>query len=48
MKSEDQPMTQSESAISLVWGSRFFLATIHYEIQHKKKLLHGKGAQKKP
>ena len=24
-----------------------YLATIHYEIQHKKKLLHGKGARKK-
>ena len=25
-----------------------YSAKIHYEIRHKKKLLHGKGAQKKP
>ena len=28
--------------------SSVYLATIHYEIQYKKKLLHGKGNQKKP
>ena len=28
--------------------SSVYLATIHYEVQHKKELSHGKGAQKKP
>ena len=32
----------------IVQFSSVYLDTIHYEVQHKKKLSHGKGAQKKP
>lgn len=48
------------SFLNVLWGeqhsameykmqfSSVYLATKHYEIQYKKKLLHGKGNQKKP